>query len=308
MSKQLPTDDAEFEALMERVDTRLASEEVLISRRPLHALGIISEEFNAEIPMGKPFANAPEALVKNWPFAERVHSWYQERYEERLLHDFRPGRVAFILRHDPWVLQIPRVFGQVQMVVSLTQKSEKMCTNGVTPIYNVLDSVQGLTKTLKRSLGNNELKEIFDVFQLGYKALTTLEYLCPNSLVEAAMADIDTAVDQVMARNPSSGQSRWASLQAAEKILKACIELKGGRYSHTHDLQRIAEEAVAVGLPNPKQEDIAVVQCSASVRYGTESTRLDEAIIAHHASLRICFVVAKAVNQHRITNQSSGPR
>ena len=310
MTRKLPTDSFEFGALMERVDAKLASEGVPITHRPMLALGAISDEFEAAIPMSEPFPDEDPSspLVKNWPFVQRALRWYDDRYGDRLLHDPRPGRVAFLLRHAPWVLYLPRIFGRVRPEASRTLKSEGVRTDGVPPIYNVLDGIEGLTEQLKRSLTDAELGEIFALFQLGYNALTTVEYLCPNVLVEAAMADINAAVDHIMARNPSYGQSRWASLQATEKVLKACIELKGGKYSHTHHLQQICVETSSVGIPTPSQEDIHAIQCSASVRYGTESTTLGEAVSVHHTSLRVCLLAAEHVHQDLKTSQLSGPR
>lgn len=310
MTRKLPTDSFEFGALMERVDAKLASEGVPITHRLMLALGVIGDEFGTAIPITKPFPDEDPSspLAKNWPFVQRALRWYDDRYGDRLLHDPRPGRVAFLLRQTPWVLYLPRIYGRVQAVASRTLKSERFRTDGVSPIYNVLDGIEGLTEQLKRSLSDAELGEIFASFQLGYNALTTVEYLCPNVLVEAAMADINAAVDHIMARNPSYGQSRWASLQATEKVLKACTESKGGKYSHTHDLQKICAEASSVGIPTPPREDIDAIQCSASVRYGTESTTLSEAISAHHASLRACLLGAKHVHQHLKTSQLSGSR
>lgn len=299
MTRTLPTDSAEFNALMERVDAKLASEGIPITLRPIRALMAIGNEFDTPIPLAKPFPNIDpsDPIAKNWPFVQRANQWYSDRYGDRLLHDFRPGRVAFLLRQTPWVLHLPRIYGRAQTVASRTLKSERFRTDGVPPIYNVLDGIKGLTEELRRTLSDSELREIFTLFQLGYNALTTVEYLCPNGLVETGMADIDAAVGHIMARNPSYGQSRWASLQATEKILKACIELKGGKYSLTHDLQKICEEASSVGIPTPPREDIDTIQCLASVRYGTGASTLSEAINAHHASLRIYLMAAEHVHK-----------
>ena len=295
---------------MEQVDAKLASEGIPITLRPMRALQVIGNEFDTPIPITKPFPNRDpsDPIVKNWPFVQRANQWYRDRYGDRLLHDPRPGRVAFLLRQTPWVLYLPRIYGQVRAVSHRTLKSERFRTNGVLPVYNVLDGIEGLTEELKRTLSDTELGEIFTSFQLGYNALITVEYLCSNILVKAAMADINAAVDHIMARNPSYGQSRWASLQATEKTLKACIELKGGKYSHTHDLQKICAEASSVGIPTVPREDIDTIQCSASARYGTEPTTLSEAISAHHASLRVCLLAAEHVHQDLKINQWSRPR
>ena len=299
MAKSLPTDDIEFESLMQRVDADLASEGIPIPFRPIRALGVIGKEFNATIRLSKPYPNEGPSSpnVTNWPFAERTYRWFDKRYGKRLLHDPRPGKIVFILQQAPWVLFLPRMFGQVQVVASRTLTSERFRNDGVPPIYNVLEGIEGLTEEMKRSLTDDELRQIFALFQLGYNALTTMEYLCKNVLVESAMTDINTTVEHIMARNPSYGQSRWASLQATEKVLKASIELKGGTYSHTHDLRKILLETSALGIPSPSQEDIDAIQCTASARYGTESTTLGEAVTAHHASLRVCLMAAEYVHQ-----------
>ena len=51
-----------------------------------------------------------------------------------------------------------------------------------------------------------------------------------------------------MDRNGRYGESKWASLQAAEKTLKAAIALQGKTFKQTHDLQDLATDLTAAGV------------------------------------------------------------
>ena len=48
---------------------------------------------------------------------------------------------------------------------------------------------------------------------------------------------------------PNYGQSNWASLQAAEKVIKSYILEKGGNHGRIHKLQQLCDAAAALGPP-----------------------------------------------------------
>jgi hypothetical protein len=81
-------------------------------------------------------------------------------------------------------------------------------------------------------------------------------------------------------------------LQAAEKMLKAALTERGVRYSKGsagHDLVGLRQLVTGINIPVAL---IDQVKCSAKVRYNEEPSTLEQAEIAHRASLRICDLVA----------------
>lgn len=97
----------------------------------------------------------------------------------------------------------------------------------------------------------------------------------------------------VNSSKPTKGLSKWASLQAAEKFLKAYITQKGATAPFSHDLQRLATLAESHGLPSILHAELGKVQCSADVRYGRIPVTKQEAVEAHHVAIGICAEVAR---------------
>jgi hypothetical protein len=90
------------------------------------------------------------------------------------------------------------------------------------------------------------------------------------------------------------GESKWASLQAAEKILKAAVEIKGASYKFGHDLASICQQLDGLGVTFDWGPIVMKIQCSASIRYGEITCTRDEAVSAHQASLELVVSLANA--------------
>ena len=101
----------------------------------------------------------------------------------------------------------------------------------------------------------------------------------------SARGDVDVAVRSLMERGDRFGASKWASLQASEKVLKAAIELEGAQFAFTHDLAKLRADLEDAGITIDADKQIAAIQCSPSIRYGEEACSREEALSAHHASL-----------------------
>ena len=86
--------------------------------------------------------------------------------------------------------------------------------------------------------------------------------------------------------------SKWGSLQAVEKFLKAFISSKGVTFPHSHNLQALANLAEASGLPTLSSTNIANVQCSAGVRYGGIVVLQTDAVEAYYSAIDICGQIA----------------
>jgi HEPN domain-containing protein len=100
-----------------------------------------------------------------------------------------------------------------------------------------------------------------------------------------AKGDVATAISNLMARPGRFGESKWASLQAAEKVLKAAIELAGGNFGKVHDLEKLFAQLAAVGTRVDPKPYADAIQCKPGIRYGEEACTLDEALDAHRRSL-----------------------
>jgi len=291
MEDCFPDDAQKFDELMVEIDRELANQKVAITNRPLTALREVSIRFGIPLPIGRPIPGANPELSKYWPISERVKKWYEQRYGDRLKVDFSPGRMAFMIDEDVWVFRFPRLYGSGRFVSSRTVKSERMRTDGKPVTYNILDCVESLPDGLRLSLSDSQLVTLGEYFRLGFEAFSSLEIPSGNDLIMSARADISTSIDHLFLRHPQYGLSKWSSLQAAEKLLKTTIEMRGGNYSKTHVLRKLVGEVKKSGLSLDVSMIIAEIQCSPAIRYGQEPSSKTDAIQAHHSVLKLVSAI-----------------
>jgi hypothetical protein len=60
----------------------------------------------------------------------------------------------------------------------------------------------------------------------------------------------------------------------------------------TYILHDLATTAERIGLTAIDRIQLAKIQCSAGVRYGTEASTVSQALDAHHAALRLCGIIS----------------
>lgn len=205
--------------------------------------------------------------------------------------------MVFSLRGDPWVFKFPKIFGQVLLFCHSTEESFKPePTLGLIPKYNILDCIIDLPLSLRRTLNPSEIKAIWEYFQIGFNALSTLQYFSRNNLVFEALADHEASVHILSQSSPSYGNAKWSSLQFTEKLLKGFIEASGHSFPKTHNLLELADKAISLAIPNPDKSLFGHIQCDASVRYGNPAVSLENALDAHRASLEIALQIGKGFN------------
>ena len=299
MQKKIPNDPKKFDKLMSSIDRRLGGEGVSIFRRPIHASSIISKEFGIPLLMAPPRPGVPRELAKYWPIAQRIRQWYEHQYGDRLKVHPGPGRMAFLINNDIWVFRFPRLFGSAHLVASHTIKSNRIGIKGKPLIHNILDSIDRLPEGLRLSLTDTQLNRILRYFVLGFNALCGLEVFHEDKLISSALADIDVSIDHMVTRNPEYGLSKWSSLQATEKMLKATMERARVKYPKTHDLTRLMKEAQRSGITLNIGKLIGGIQCNPGIRYGQKSCTLLDAVNAHHAVFKVSTQVVKELQRFK---------
>jgi len=299
LEKKIPDDPKEFEELMQRIDRQLSSEGVSIFRRPSHACSAISKEFKILLLLSPPLQGCPKELAESWPITERIRNWYKLQYGDRLRSSPCVGSMAFLIDNDVWVFHFPRIFGSVQFVASHTIKSNHIGTKGKPVIHNVLDSIDRLAEGLRLSLTDKQLDNILNYFHLGFDALCGLGAFYEDSLIRSALADIDTSIKHMIDQNPEYGLSKWSSLQASEKMIKATINMSHAKFSKTHELSKLLTEAQQAGVKLDIDNLIGKIQCNPRIRYGQEPCTLSDAINAHHAVFMVAIEVIKELQRFR---------
>ena len=287
----------EFQELMERIDKELTDEKVPIHARPIKAMAKLSIELDAPVRFVDPesFTIAPE-----WPsdsISVKMNNWFEERYGDRLRIRFGPGRIALRIRASIWLFHIPGVYGRARVYCS---RETIPASKGPPTSFNVLDTISRLATGLRTALTDSELRDIFDAFLIGYRALYAMDPVSSLELVKAALSDHESCVDQLVSSSPHFGQAKWLSLQTTEKMLKGYLYVSGQDFPKTHNLIHLSELTESFGLNKLQSDLLSQIQCSADVRYQNAGISDEEAIISHYNALKISEIAAKGIMKCQI--------
>lgn len=287
-----PERGPKFEATMAQIDFKLTNEGVDIPTRPMLAVREVSMAYNLSMPLGGDTARLPAEFRENAALSEAINQWYKDNYGDRLKEDPCPGRMVILLDGDLYVLRVPRIFGTVNFVLTRQWLANPDIGRGPATC-NITQLVDGMTAAKAGRLSDVALDTIGAAFEIAVPAAFTLEST-GHSLMFIARGDVEAAVNALMARGGRYGESKWASLQAAEKVLKAAIDLAGAKYGRTHELAGLCQILADTGLNLNADAQVAAIQCKAGIRYGEETCTRDEALAAHRASLELVNMLREA--------------
>ncbi|MEM1050945.1 MAG: hypothetical protein AAGI28_02510 [Pseudomonadota bacterium] len=268
---------------MADIDRKLSMEGVDIPSRSIHASREVSMRFDLNMPLGGDPARMPPDLRKNVELSEAIHRWYQDNYGDRLKEDPCPGHSVLLLDGDLYKLRVPRLFGSVEFIVTRDWLPEPGISRAPV-IANIVQLVADMTPSRAERLSDDALRHLAEGFERALPVSYLLESTS-HALMYSARGDVDVAVRCLMERGDRHGSSKWASLQVAEKVLKAAIVLEGASFAFTHDLSKLSVVLADAGIAIDADNQIAAIQCSAGIRYGEEACSREEALAAHHASL-----------------------
>lgn len=285
----LAADDREFSARMEEVDAQLKVRDIPIFARPLQSVPLVCQRGGFSLGLHE-------------PLAERMKSWFDARYEERLKVDLSLGYGPVLIRGDLFRMCSPLLmFGGRVVCISGEVKPF-----GAVPIVNVLDHIDWLSDQLASILSTNELWALQQQFIEREKLFPALRNVQYDDLFKIAFGDLNSAVDFLFQERPQVGQARWACLQAVEKFLKGWIRKKGGTVPtgrHGHDLGALHTLASTLSLSGLDAADIAFVQCSAGVRYGEAAVTNEEVVAGFNAALHMCAFIATEVRASEVRSK-----
>lgn len=254
---------AAFNAYMESVDGRLRDQGVDIPARPIQACSLISLE--CQVMFG----------LKS-EIADRINSWFEKRYGDRLFINMDIGQMLVHINEDPFLVTYPLIYG----------------TWRVEPLKWIEKVTDGLLITLPADV----VEDLATAIMRGYSAFKEIQARLPAPLT----ADLEAAPGYIFQRPAAPGLSKWASQQAVEKTLSAYIKRKGGnprskaRGAPAHDLLHLDSLAQEVGLPACEPRLLETVNCGPNIRYpDREQTSILQAILANQASVLLCQHVAE---------------
>lgn len=281
----------EFGLLMESVDKDLQKKGLSIEIRPLHAVMEVANRLGTTSPVPLTSGTAISDNFEGGSLSAHIHNWYEAKYGERLKVYHGPGSVAILIKGEAWRITFPEIIGQVKLVcdpdIERYKNLSKVGVNGQVPLLNVLRSIENITPTMARTLSRVEIEGIFKFYCFGLDVLQSIESISEKPYAKEAKVDLTTAVDNILTKNPHFGISKYASLQFTEKIIKSKLAENAKGFPKEHKLKTLAgilEQEIGIRL---NHDHLDVIQCSAGAQYGEETVDLEQAILAHHKSLKI---------------------
>lgn len=289
--------DHEFERVVREIDDELKTDGIPPHARGFNAVRHFGQRYKLSMPFNRPNPGAPQELIDNWPYSERIFLWFSDTYGERNKIDPSAGRrVAVVADGDIWELRLPLFWGMLDPVVErkLTEPGPVM-TRGPQR-HNISNGLTNITTKRLERFSDVDVDELYSQFVVGLDVCRAFDrFRADHTLFAEAQSDLATAVAMLVAQNPNYGQSRWASQQFAEKYLKGIAHLIGLTPPNNHKLKGLHDQLATKITGINFHELIGPVECSAAVRYGEQESSRDEAYAAHRSSMLLVVGVCSSL-------------
>jgi hypothetical protein len=288
--------DNEFEAVMAEIDAELRKENDRIVGREIRGWVKFCQRFHISVELGD-------------PVADRIVDWFKAVYGDRLNLDLDFGTSFAPVRGDSYRLRCFRLYGVIYAICSvemLGRTLQQRIPNGPErTVINLLDdNIEGLTREMARRLSPAECAVILTRYDRIFLTFSALEGALAARhggddapYMKEAFDDLREAAECVLLRTPNYGQSNWASLQVAEKVLKSYILEKGGVHGKVHRLDELCDCAYKLGLPPLEPSLISAIQCKPGVRYDSRLVSKEQALAAYDATLIVSGATAKHIKR-----------
>jgi hypothetical protein len=295
--------EREFDSLMHEIDQKMQVDGVPIHLRELTAMSEVAKFLDVEFIISPLKSKPTPGVYSGADLPAHISVWIRNRYGDRLNFDFTNGYAVLLIRGDPWLLRFPLLYGEVTLVCE-RDLSKKYPSFVVTrpgdppkkPTVSILQCVKDLPQGLVSSLSDRELRDILKFFLSGHEFLNALNSFCRDRpLAMSALLDLNASARYCVSGPTEYGQSRWSSLQAAEKLFKFYIEYKGHPFPKTHQLSELAPKAAALGLSVIDAKVLDAIRCDAGVRYEQRRHAVNDVVAAHHGALAIGSAVVAAL-------------
>lgn len=215
---------------------------------------------------------------------ERVTTWYQSVYGNRMKSSFQARGFAIDLRGTLWRIRCPYIFGTVAFV---TDRNLAARYGGGS--CNVLQLIDDFTPAYAARLNSDELDNLLSSFELAFVAVEYLNELRGHHYFDQARLDYEQSVEALMTDFAWS-KARWDIAQCAEKVMKGLLALAGDPYPagrNGHHIPNIGKKAAGVLGLSLDPAELVAIDCHPDVRYGEVPVSRDEACAAHQALLSL---------------------
>lgn len=284
----------EFDRFMHAIDSEMRAQKIPIAGRELKAASLASERLGTALPIAPlPDRKPIEGVYVGEDLSLHIRAWIQAKYGEKLKVNWGPGTVPVLVDGDLYAMSLPLLFGRVRIVAHPATHHKNFDKHAALPttVCNVLDFIEGLTTVVSASLSQEALTSIMKLFCVALESFAFIGRAPSSELINAAQADLESASQSILAAH--YGLSRWASLQATEKLYKAYISSMGKPLLKTHDLIKLNASSRTLGFEGLPDNILNKICCNASVRYDGSKSTLQQAFDAYWASLQASGLIAK---------------
>ena len=288
-------DEKELLGFVEEIDKQYSEKDVPIQKRQLNAIMAFGDRYDVPVPLTTSVIHkygvaGPEAELAY--VSDFISDWYKTRYGELNKQDFTIGKTIIVVSGNYFLLKIPTVLSNSLNVTwdpAGPMRPEKSLS--ISKPVNLPIFIEGITPEIVENAADSEIKEAIEHFS---NCLLIFDFLKNtrkhNKYINALCSDLVESVNCQTNQSPSFGASKWASLQATEKYIKATLENNGKTFPKTHNLEKL--NSLLNESENQLNFLVERIQCDAGVRYGETPVSRNEAFDAHSATLEYIFKTA----------------
>ncbi|MDA8118909.1 MAG: hypothetical protein M0Z85_02405 [Gammaproteobacteria bacterium] len=330
-----PTKEAEFDRLVWALDKHLAEQR----GQPLHRLmGFYIEDALREaglVDLGISYAQRSEAVNEpgytGEPLVAKVFQWYEQVYGEKVLGRnavadmWSIGFIPVKLGNEAvWKVRIPITMPRPRFVCDAEDFKGSGGDNYVghdAKTVNVLRLVENLPSKLIDYMSEVERTDLTALCATALCATRWLRAADKTLAVAKTVAEKNRAFFRHARQDYVSStanllyynysQSRWASSQAIEKIMKGVLEMADKAYSKNgkdgHDLSKLAKIMKKEINIAPREDCVKIGMWPAGARYDDTKTTLDECFQANHAVLKIAEQFSEDETVNRLLEAAGAP-
>jgi len=273
-----------FCKILEEIDKELQKEGVVPRMRLFLALKKIGEKIPevGRVPILSGGAKNVTAIgYTSHNLAIKISEWFSLKYEQRMQmgDSVVYGRMIIMVEGEPYTIDMTVNFGSIQIIWQADYKQYP---------DNILNLPQKmkLSKVIAGNISRDDINKLCMVYKRTYDAFykyheSGMEY------VFEALEDERNAIDGII-QSERYGQSKWASLQFTEKLIKGIYFQKAGKKApYSHKLVELGKLLSPYNLFI--DEDVCrKIDCKPGIRYGEDGeVSCHEALDAHIASMKV---------------------
>ena len=274
----------EFCTALEDIDKELQMEDVVPRMRSFLAFHKLEDRFpeikHAEIVFGRSVKTNYDGYT-SYNLIEKISEWFNSKYEKHMqIGDSAIcGRLILLVENEPYEIDIPVVLGTVNIIWDIDY------TQNLNNAIN-LPQKMNLPSLIAKRVSQDDVTQLRSIYK------RTCEAFCQydNSgmkYVQEALEDERNAIDGII-KSEMYGQSKWASLQFTEKLIKGIYCQKSGDEApRTHKLLDLRKKISPYNLLID-EDTLRKIDCTPGIRYGDDGAiSRYEAIGAHIASMQV---------------------